>query len=275
MREIARVRLVRARGRVIVQEERHEGDREHRQRDEPTAAHRHIERLAPELHALHAEQFGESFPHPHEPERRPHTPGGEAHDEEVIAVAHLARHVIAELGRLRIAVLEVQVADEQQREREHERARSTRRSGGRASSAPSRRSAPSTRKIAASAFCSRRRRAVRIAEPLPLEVEPPHAELPDERRLPVGERGLRVLHAVVDERLSERERLPGGGLALVDRREMRGADRLREERASCPAAARQRTAQHELPAEERLRAAARARPRATAGPARNPIMWFA
>src|SRR5258708_6010468 len=106
--------------------------------------------------------------------------------------------------------------------------------------------------------------AVGVAQPLPLEVEPPHRDLPgDERRLSLRDRRLAVLAAieVVHERvvrvLREGARPPdsisaAGGLALVDRGVVGGADRLRRERRDSESQ-RQDAGEDQLPAQQRLR----------------------
>jgi len=82
--------------------------------------------------------------------------------------------------------------------------------------------------------------AVRVAQPLPLEVEPPHADLGADGCLALDDRRLPVLLTieVVLERLPRAFRkraacLELGAapcwLALVDCGEVRGADRLRRE----------------------------------------------
>ena len=82
---------------------------------------------------------------------------------------------------------------------------------------------------------------VGIAQPLPLEVEPPHADLRAERCLTVGDRRLGVLAAIevvlegivgpLGKSAGEFEAIAAGGrLAFVDRREVGGANGLRGER---------------------------------------------
>src|SRR4026209_762463 len=81
----------------------------------------------------------------------------------------------------------------------------------------------------------------RIAQPLPAEIPPPHPDLGLEWRLSLTEGGLAVLAAieVVHEaligRFAERAvdsdaRRASGGLTLVDRGEVGGAERLHKER---------------------------------------------
>src|SRR5258705_13336261 len=87
---------------------------------------------------------------------------------------------------------------------------------------------------------------VRVAQPLPLEVQPPHADLRRIRRLPLAQLGLAVLAAieVVHERVvralaegARRRELDAARrrLALVERREMRRPDRLHGERRDAEA----------------------------------------
>src|SRR5689334_19979241 len=82
--------------------------------------------------------------------------------------------------------------------------------------------------------------AVRVAQPLPLEVEPPHADLFAERRLAIAQLRLAVLPPIevvverVERALGEGARdgelrATGRRLAFVDRREVGRADWLRGE----------------------------------------------
>src|SRR5450756_3068470 len=115
---------------------------------------------------------------------------------EVVAVAHLALNSVAQLRRLRRAVLEVHVVDERERHHEHERAEVPERSPV----------APPMHVPAESAEQEEERRqhllnpgivAKGISQPLPPEIQSPHLDLRDERRLPLGQTRLPILAAAV------------------------------------------------------------------------------
>src|SRR5439155_5884530 len=148
---------------------------------------------------------------------------------------------VAELRRLRRPVPEVQVLDEQQRHREHQRAEIPEASSVALVVDPAAEEAEheehrSQQRLSAGVV------GMRVAQPLPLEVVPPHPDLPREGRLPFAELRLAVLtaievvHEAVVRLLTERAReletvLTRSGLTLVERREIRGANRLRRERS--------------------------------------------
>src|SRR5664279_5110361 len=81
------VRLPGARGRLPVGEQRNERQREEPRRVDPRLPARHLDRLAPDLHFLIAEERREPFPDVDHAERGPHPPRGERDDEEVVAVS--------------------------------------------------------------------------------------------------------------------------------------------------------------------------------------------
>src|SRR5437870_47357 len=105
--------------------------------------------------------------------------------------------------------------------------------------------------------------AVRVADPLPLEVHPPHPDLLDERRLPLAQIGFAVLAAIevvlegVERAFRERARelelgAARGRLAFVDAGEVRGADGLRRERRETEHD-RADAREQQLPPEDRAR----------------------
>src|SRR5690242_4742949 len=105
--------------------------------------------------------------------------------------------------------------------------------------------------------------AVSVAQPLPLEVEPPHADLFAERRLAIAQLRLAVLSAIevvvesVERALGEGARdgelrATGRRLAFIDRREVRRADGLRGERRESEHD-RGYAREEQVPAEERPR----------------------
>ena len=109
--EVARQRLVRAAGRDPVADQRDERQRKHRAGGEPSAPRRSpLSRKPSAMPCI-------SAPRPSGDE---HAEDGERADEEVVALAHLARQV-GLVGVLGEAVLEVQVEDERQRQRAQER----------------------------------------------------------------------------------------------------------------------------------------------------------
>jgi hypothetical protein len=130
--------------------------------------------------ALTAQDVGKLLPQESEADRRPHTPRREAPDVEVISIADLTLYL--EARGLRPSILEVQVVDERQGHREHERAE-----------IPERFSVPSPMDVPAQQ--SKRKEEnreeelrgrvvlVHIAQPLPLEVQPPHTDLRRVRRV--------------------------------------------------------------------------------------------
>jgi len=81
---------------------------------------RPLDGLAADCDPLAPDERGDRVPCRNEPQRGPHAPRREAPEIEVVAVAYLARHA-GEIGRLRSAVLEVQVVDEHEGHREHQR----------------------------------------------------------------------------------------------------------------------------------------------------------
>src|SRR5207302_8469803 len=81
-----------------------------------------LDGLVTQSHRLGAEERRHRLPDVHQTQSGPHAPGGEAPEIEVVTIAHLAIHRIAQVGGLRRAVLEIQVVDERERHREHQRA---------------------------------------------------------------------------------------------------------------------------------------------------------
>ena len=184
-----------------------------------------------------------------QPERGPHAPRREAPEEEVVAVAHLVRRLRRRI--LRRAELEVQVVDQHQRHREHQRAEIPEASPVALEVDPAAEQAEHEERRGEQRL-GERMVAVRVADPLPLEVQPPHPDLLGERRLSVAQVGLAVLAAVevvlervvrpLRERARELElRAARRRFALVDRREVRGANRLRRERREAEHHARRGT----------------------------------
>src|SRR3954467_2748008 len=100
-----------ARRRCPIPHQRDGGEQQGRRGDEPTAPRRLDHRIALGLYLPSADECGDGFPQIHEAERGPHAPGGEAPEEEVVAVAYLVRSL--RIRVLRRAELEVQVIDEQ------------------------------------------------------------------------------------------------------------------------------------------------------------------
>src|SRR4029077_21161327 len=106
VREITRQRLTLARGGEVIPPQRDQRQDQYRRRERPAARgvrHTDLESIADPFHDRR-----EPHPDPHPPQR-------ERRDEEVIALTHLARELL--LGLPRVAVLEVQVEDQEQRER--------------------------------------------------------------------------------------------------------------------------------------------------------------
>ncbi len=236
-----------SRGPVPVPDQRDERDEQHGRGEQPAAPGGEVERFPAELHLLGADERRHGFPDEDEAERGPHSPGREAHDEEVVSIADLARHRVAQAGRLRVAVLEVQVEDENERERQHERSEVPERATVSLPVHPAAEEAehqiPHREEL-----LEPRPLHVEVAEPLPLEVEPPHADLPDERRLAIHHRGLAVLPAVE----VVPEGVPGGGLAFVDGGEEMRPDGLRREHAH-PEHHRAGNGRQQLPSQQRVR----------------------
>src|SRR4029078_13528666 len=172
------------------------------------------------------------------------TPIREAPQEEVVAVAYLVRRL--RRGILRRSELEVQIVDEQQRHREHQRAEIPEAS-------------PVTLEVHPAAEQSEDEEGrgeeglrewmltMRVAQPLPLEVHPPHADVLAKRCLTIAQLRLAVL-AAIEVVVEGVERALGEGarhlelraarrrFAFVDRREIRGANRPPRRRRAAQAA---------------------------------------
>src|SRR5262249_4153725 len=158
---------------------------------------------------------------------------------EVVAVTYFARHGVPELRALRVPVLEVHVPDEEQRDREYQRPEEPE---ARWIASPVHPAAeqPQEEEHQREPELPSRVREVRIPQPLPLDVVPPHPHLRRELDLPVPQARLAELLAI-DVRLESRVRhrrelaLPlelrhaAGRLALVDGGEVRAADGLERE----------------------------------------------
>src|SRR5258706_14687711 len=160
---------------------------------------------------LSSDDVRELLPYIGKPDRRPHSPGGKTPDVEIISITHFVRAVTVS-RILRPAVLEVQIVDERQRHREHER-----------TEIPERFSISIPMPVTAEEpeheeqECERKlkslMRLVCVAEPLPLEVQPPHSDL---RR--VGRAALELLTVLlaVDVGHQPLLRETGEGAARLD-----------------------------------------------------------
>src|SRR5205085_9962378 len=111
-----------------------------------------------------------------EPNRRPHAPRRVAPDIEVVTVTYFARDAIAQIRRLRPPELEVHIVNQRQRHREHQRTEIPERLSISLPMDPAAKKSEAEEKESEDELQSLHY-LVRIAQPLPLEVQPPHAHL--------------------------------------------------------------------------------------------------
>src|SRR6185437_9225927 len=91
-------------------------------RRHPARLARNFHRLGSHAHRIRSEHLGKSLPDVEQSERDPHAPRAEAPQIEIISITNFPRYGVAKLGCLRIAVLEVHVVDQHQRNGEDQRA---------------------------------------------------------------------------------------------------------------------------------------------------------